>query len=497
MSVPPSFARLLFAFTVMLCVPGVTTGDSWIRPKTFTVKSANGKYVAVVVPGGVGGKRASVRLYEGEPGPKGQGRVLWEADLGNGVAPVNVIVSDDGRHVVTMDDWGHAGYGENAIAFYDSGRRTGNFAPERFLTGPELQQIKQSTSSRWWREDAIELLRDIAGRRLMCVWLPTSRRWLAWDVSTGRAVDIAGEVNLSATCNAAARTLALERLRDPAADWPSSPNTKVGSIRFLEALRDPRDRAAIERLLAATDFESSTSYTSFGPNRNDALVAVGARSHTRKAADSALAAWDGRTGAWRKPGFVDAAVEKELKELREDMAQALKETKDPQERKEIRELLVEQEAEIRAQHDQQRRREEEEGYFYLGTAQVLVRLGDVPPPEGGALWVYLVPETVPPDKWAQQPPVQRVRFDFEGRPPWVKEWPRELPVSIEGVTPGRYWVKAVYDRAAPFCDPAHENEAAVCRPGPGDAESAERRVIEVKPGGVIKYGELACTRRVG
>ena len=63
MSRPPSFSRLLFAFAVMLCVPGVTTADSWIRPKAFTVKSANGKYAAVVVPGGVGGKRASVRLY--------------------------------------------------------------------------------------------------------------------------------------------------------------------------------------------------------------------------------------------------------------------------------------------------------------------------------------------------------------------------------------------------------------------------------------------------
>ena len=35
------------------------------------------------------------------------------------IASVDVIISSDGEYIVTLDNWGQVGYGEDVVAFYN------------------------------------------------------------------------------------------------------------------------------------------------------------------------------------------------------------------------------------------------------------------------------------------------------------------------------------------------------------------------------------------
>ena len=343
------------------------------------------------------------------------------------------MVSDDGRHVVTFDNWHAVGRGDDVVAFYSAGRQLAKYSLEQILTPQELTRVPMTVSSMWWRGDSIDLLTELDGRPVLGVWLGTFQRWLAWDVSTGRRADPAA-ADLARHLGEIGRAWALQRLArdddvraDVEDDGPGG--SRIAAFRYLASRRDPRDRPLVERQLAADDF---STYTTFQDER---LKHFGAHSLTRAAADRALATWDGLRAAGNPQG---------------------------------------------GHHDD---------YFFLGTVECSIRLRASP--RGGYLWVYLVPDDVVTGQWSTTRPVHWARADFSEMGWGQKAWPRSVPVRFEGVTPGRYWVKAVYDRAAPFC----RRDAAsppVCRPGIGDHESTERRSVEVKAGQVVGYGRLRC-----
>jgi hypothetical protein len=122
-------------------------------------------------------------------------------------------------------------------------------------------------------------------------------------------------------------------------------------------------------------------------------------------------------------------------------------------------------------------------YVRLGTMTATVRLPEPPDPKGGHLSVYLVPDGAGAADWVAAELVHVLR----ARPDARRRQTSELAVRIEGVTPGRYWVKVVYDRRAPFGKGSDSR-----RPGPGDLESTTRRVVDVKAGTVTEYGTVAC-----
>jgi hypothetical protein len=41
-----------------------------------------------------------------------------EKELVNPYAPYEAMVTNDGKYVITFDDWGHLGYGENVMVVY-------------------------------------------------------------------------------------------------------------------------------------------------------------------------------------------------------------------------------------------------------------------------------------------------------------------------------------------------------------------------------------------
>ena len=68
-----------------------------------------------------------------------------------------------------------------------------------------------------------------------------------------------------------------------------------------------------------------------------------------------------------------------------------------------------------------------------------------------------------------------------------------FPFVIRCVTPGKYWIKVVWDNAKPRCNKFRDK---MCLPLKGDYESLRSPVIAVKAGEVIRGIEVLCNRRV-
>ena len=138
-------------WTLILCalVAAVSTAraDDWAAPTTKYARSNSARYLAVVVPGAQG-KPGSVELYDHRDPTKP--KKLYRRAPVNQVAPVKVFLSDGG-HLVTLDEWGNAGY-KHALVIYDrKGKVVVDCALEHLLLPEELAQLQASISSRWWR----------------------------------------------------------------------------------------------------------------------------------------------------------------------------------------------------------------------------------------------------------------------------------------------------------------------------------------------------------
>ena len=134
-----SIAVALAVFIVVsaaLCSPAVA--DSWMSPYTRRFKSANGKFMATAVPGerrkGPLRPQLTVRAADAPDNAP----ALWAAELSNKAAPIDVLVTDDGRHVITFDNWYGVGYGDDVVAFYSGGRQLAKYSLEQILSEREI-----------------------------------------------------------------------------------------------------------------------------------------------------------------------------------------------------------------------------------------------------------------------------------------------------------------------------------------------------------------------
>jgi len=166
---------------IFLAVAYAGKSDSWVAPHQFESFSENSNFVAVIQPGTKTNK-ATASVYH----VNAAGRTrTWKVTLSNPAAPLSVFVSADGQHIVTLDNWGSAGYGNDVVALYNPSGQTAKYSLEEFAPPPQartngfFERIKEtadelrgrpkistlfayrdlfshSTSSRWWNEDAIE-----------------------------------------------------------------------------------------------------------------------------------------------------------------------------------------------------------------------------------------------------------------------------------------------------------------------------------------------------
>ncbi len=157
--------------TCVLTVPSFA--DSWALPSTTEHLSENQQYKLTVVPRDL--KRFSDYLNEhfdaSKPvskeqrdaiapppmatlqklTPSQEPEIIWEARLVNDVSPVSVLVPNNGKYVVTFDNWHSVGRGDNVIVIYGAeGKLIRNFALTDLISKRHFRQLPKSVSSTRW-----------------------------------------------------------------------------------------------------------------------------------------------------------------------------------------------------------------------------------------------------------------------------------------------------------------------------------------------------------
>lgn len=152
-------------------VPSPSCADSWMLPTTLTFTSCNGHARVTVVPRDLESQLAYFEDKARGIEPAGQARTgptqatarvetwmgkawrtVWDKPIVNFVAPVEVIVRDDGRYTVTFDNWHTTGYGPHAVVIYDErGNKVRALALSDMMPQYYIDALPHSTSSIRWR----------------------------------------------------------------------------------------------------------------------------------------------------------------------------------------------------------------------------------------------------------------------------------------------------------------------------------------------------------
>ena len=78
----------------------------------------------------------------------------YEFPLVNEVSPVSALVSNDGKYLVTFDNWHQAGYGDDVVVIYRSdGTLVKKFGLDDLFTENDIRSFRRSVSSIWWGGD--------------------------------------------------------------------------------------------------------------------------------------------------------------------------------------------------------------------------------------------------------------------------------------------------------------------------------------------------------
>ncbi len=142
---------------LFICLWLVFTGDSWMMPEKRTIKSENGNYEFTIIPKNYGGMlvcSARESCY-GYFLSKITGKYLWRYGLPYGLSPVFVKVANSGKRVVTIDEWGKMGYGDNVVVVYGSeGQIIKRYTLEQILSPLQIYSVMHTVSSIWWYRDS-------------------------------------------------------------------------------------------------------------------------------------------------------------------------------------------------------------------------------------------------------------------------------------------------------------------------------------------------------
>lgn len=245
---PPVLPKLVVAMMVAwMATP--CNADSWNIPSETTVTSSNGTWRLVIVPrplssqlayfedksegsSGTGDKQADAGSASARMQQFVQGRwkEVWKGPLLNDVAPVDALVSDEGR-VITFDNWHSMGYGDDTIVVYDpAGRVACQRGLDDLLPIVYVDHLPRSVSSRRWRGE-VSLDPDSRHARVP-VALPFVRLDTEEDAPTRTADDMV--------------TLGID-LQTCAIDPPEHDAWKKAFARALVAQEQSRAQAARDR----------------------------------------------------------------------------------------------------------------------------------------------------------------------------------------------------------------------------------------------------------
>jgi hypothetical protein len=164
-----AFRLLAFAALWLAALGGgAARADSWAMPEVTTTLSANGQFRFTVTPGDIEPpppprdaredsqpvpRLASQGLLEKRIA-KSKWQPVWAGPLANQVAPVTVLVADDGRHVATFDNWGSLGHRDHVIVIYGpDGTLVRSLSLTDLMPEDYIAALPRSVSSIYWSKD--------------------------------------------------------------------------------------------------------------------------------------------------------------------------------------------------------------------------------------------------------------------------------------------------------------------------------------------------------
>jgi hypothetical protein len=210
---------MLFLGTAGAVITPVTTvqADSWAMPEQTVYQSPNKGCRVTVTPREIGSQlryfERKIAETEGKAQPqpgfaqakaeckdqKGRWQKVWSGLISNEVAPVEVLVSNGARRVVTFDNWHQVGYGDNVVVIYnETGQLLGRYALEELVPAEYIEALPHSVSSIHWRgEPRID---EQANRLIVPLAVPTLDRTsdqkdyieVVFDLSNGEAIRPSG-----------------------------------------------------------------------------------------------------------------------------------------------------------------------------------------------------------------------------------------------------------------------------------------------------------------
>ena len=416
--------------------------------------------------------------------------IQWTARLPAPRAPhqTRPMITDDGESVVVENDSINDSF---ALAFLRRNGLKQLYSLRKMMSQFDQKNVGQSATgqsndldefetSLWSDAGCVRLLDTPKAPRFFCLWFRSRNEWLAWDLNTGAPVKVTPQQGKRWHDEARARAISrvkadqasqfrkvVEQVEDKAKQLLNLPpkSSALGrsertdlldAYRYLVRRKVPEDRKWIEGLLTSQDFNVGVGQR-FGVDATT-LKWANLWSEKRTLGDRLLAEWDGVWPVGRRPPMGPSGLEG--------------------------------------------------GGIYLGQVRGTLELPIPPTRTDGALWIYLIPTTWGTDEWKHNPPLLAIRANLADvlfRLPYRRTLPgfddgsddsadaRLISFTFTGITPGKYRLKAVWDKQPPFAS----KDAKVGVADAGDYESALGAPIEVAAAEILEGLIVSCTNRVG
>ena len=135
-------ASLIIAF---LFVAASCRADSLPPPSERVGSSKDGRFIVRL--------STQVQVFALDADEKGYSRIS-EFDTASESTPLKVLISDDGRFVITFDGGRGMGRGRDVVAVYAAdGRKFKEWSLEDILTKEDRAAVTSSVSATWWRKE--------------------------------------------------------------------------------------------------------------------------------------------------------------------------------------------------------------------------------------------------------------------------------------------------------------------------------------------------------
>jgi hypothetical protein len=127
-------------------------------------------------------------------------------------------------------------------------------------------------------------------------------------------------------------------------------------------------------------------------------------------------------------------------------------------------------------------------YQSLGILKGVIHLAKSPAKGEGSLRVYLINEQIPLSKWDSIRPEHYLIANLRYSYPYDGMLSSNVNFIVYGIAAGKYRLKTVWDKAAPF---AKEGEL-VCAPKVGDYESTASKLVTIRKGATAEGVSIEC-----